>query len=98
MTSAGGVRGVLPHPEGVRGLRPIGLLTTIMRVVERVHSKVFCDWERRLARPYDRAAAGAGGAEDAMWEQMLLDEGLEDGGEEVSATAVLDLEQALCQP
>ena len=73
------------------GFRPIGLLPSLVRVAERCHADVLVEWERESRRPYDWAAAG-GGAEDAMWDQMLADEAVEEN--QCSATAVLDLEKA----
>eukprot|EP00959_Pyramimonas_sp_CCMP1952_P393484 8244743-Pyramimonas_sp.AAC.1 len=66
------------------GTRPIGLLSTGVRLVERVHAGLFLDWEREIRRDYDFAAPG-GGSEDAMWQQMLIDEGAQPG--ETSGTA-----------
>eukprot|EP00959_Pyramimonas_sp_CCMP1952_P086443 1808330-Pyramimonas_sp.AAC.1 len=50
------------------GTRPIGLLATAARLVERAHSHQFHDWEREIRRDYDFAAPG-GGSEEAIWQQ-----------------------------
>ena len=80
---------LIAKPDG--GLRGIGLLSSLVRTVERAHAVIFAEWEAAHAKPYDWASRG-GGAEDAMWEQMLVDESLRD--DEVTATAVLDQEKA----
>eukprot|EP00959_Pyramimonas_sp_CCMP1952_P416724 8730653-Pyramimonas_sp.AAC.1 len=62
----------------VGGTRPIGLLTTAARPVERAHSHQLHDWEREIRRDYDFAAPG-GGSEEAGWQQMLFDERAQPG-------------------
>ena len=72
------------------GFRPIGVLTSLVRVVERCLTLAFDAWEAAQAKPYDFAGQG-GGAEEAILQQMLADEGA--AKDEISATGVLDLEK-----
>ena len=73
------------------GFRPLALMASLVRVVERIHAEVAEAWEKQYARTYDWAMSGRS-AQDAVWQQMLHDEGKPLG--QVSATVVLDMEKA----
>ena len=69
------------------GLRPIGLLPSLVRIWERMRRPIVSAWMQRQARSYDWAAVGKT-AEDAAWQQLARAEGVDCTQDEPNATAV----------
>ena len=69
------------------GLRPIGLLPSLVRIWERMRRPIVSAWMQRQARNYDWAAVGKT-AEDAAWQQLVRAEGVDCMQDEPNATAV----------
>ncbi len=66
---------VLVHliPKEGGGRRPIGLLASVVRWWERVRAPLVQQWRARHSRPFNWAGPGRN-AEQAVWEQSLVDE------------------------
>ncbi len=81
---------LIPKESG--GRRPIGLVASLVRLWERLRVPAIQEWRCRTMRPYNWAAPGRS-AEEAVWEQSVLDEAAAGRGE-VSASTLVDLAKA----
>ncbi len=81
---------LIPKESG--GRRPIGLVASLVRLWERARVPAIQEWRSRTMRPYNWAAPGRS-AEEAVWEQSVLDEAAASRGD-VSASTLVDLAKA----
>ncbi len=83
---------LIPKAEG--GERPIGVIATTVRIWEGLRAPIMREQAARLARDYDWATTGRS-AEQAVWEQLVEDEGLDttrrDPTAPAAATVLFDL-------
>ena len=69
------------------GLRPIGLLPSVVRLWERLRRPMITNWMQQQSRRYDWAAVGKT-AEAAAWHQLVMSEGVDATCDDPSALAV----------
>ncbi len=84
---------LIPKPAG--GRRPIGVLTSLLRVWERARRPVVLDWRETCSRQYQWMMRGRG-ASRAVWAQTVLEESARQKGL-VSAAVLVDLVKAFEQ-
>ena len=81
---------LIPKPAG--GMRPIGLMSTLVRVYERVRRADIQRWRTSCTDPCNYMVAGKS-ASDAVWVKSVRDEAVHELGL-VSASVLLDLIKA----
>ena len=72
------------------GERPIALMSSIVRVWERMRKPILDQWMISQTRSYDWACKGRS-AEMAAWQHLVLEEGQDDKPDMGRTTALLDM-------
>ena len=79
-------------PKAAGGMRPIGVMATLVRLYERVRRSAVAQWRASHCEEYDFMTGGRSSV-DAVWCQSVRDEAVTQKGQ-VAASALLDLIKA----